>query len=615
MDLALIKKQIDDILVKENIKHVYHVDDRVNSAAKERQNLNAQFRKIEDSYKNIPALTDFLSQKNIDTTQDFEFVATEVQTMIAGFDASALLTFGKLLGFERPAQAQGDEDNDASEIHKFFGAGKFSAIEPDNAVDTITKKLLKLGDDGRILVLFDLDLSEAGGEFENNQVTGVDLLIRLKDADPNDRCLCSIFTHLVKDTDDEITRRSAIIANKPDRLTKSNLFVLAKKRKNDPQYFGDGIKKVVLTPIYETVKDASLHALEAAFKSTKTDMDKIDTYVFDHIILRASNIEGVWAGETLLRMFYILFDKNIRTEFVNTSFLSNINPLFNKAIKLAKHTFPTDFPDTPSIGRNKIRNWELYTNGNLLNPLFEPITNGDIFEIDFNGEKQYYILVGQECDIILRSYGARNRRNDFLSLLKIHFDNKDALEKKIEEFTQKYGTTNHYFSNKFLLNNYDENDPNVVGVVDFKNELLVHASILDLTSINPDGEAKFDPAFDYPVEQFSQALRKRTDFIKKICDKKIKDLAEITAELTAKGATNFDDIVNRFIETASPTTKAAGYSSPYNGHTFDFGVKRVRRQKLSWSNRLLERYGYYLSRPAELPEYAEEISVKDLTTT
>ena len=607
MELDQIKAQINEILSKEKIKHVFHVDDRVSTFEQKKVAVIAGLKKID--IETDEGLVQILPEQKIDLTDDPEFIVAEVEKLLntdnIGF-VKNLLDYLKL----NDVISEGDEDNDAYDIQQYFNKGQFTAIEPQGAVEAIASKIRKIGDDGKVLVLFDLDLKEAKGEFI--KVTGVELLIKLKAVDGNDQCICSIFTHLVKSTDDEIIKRKQIIDEHSDKLNKSNLFVLAKKRKNDSLLFGDGIKKVILNPHYENIKDQSISLLKEAFVQSCDDFEAIDTYEFDHIILHSSNIEGVWAGETLLRVFNVIFDRNIKRDFIASKYPDQVNPFFEKAIKLARHSFPLEKSDIPSLNRDRIRNLELYVEGDILNPLFEPISNGDIFEVKSGDSNCYYILAAQECDVILRSNGKRNRKNDFFTLLKIDFKSKAQIQVEIEKFTSSFGFKNYYFSNKFALPNYYNDDHNNIGIVDFRNELMIYASILDLVSFNSDGYAKFNSTKDYPLNSFSQAVKNRFNSISKICEDKVEYLMQVQERLAEQGVTDIPSIIVKLVETVSPTNKSLGNPTPYENNGFDFGIRRVKRLKNNMSSKLLERYGYYLSRAAELPDYADEIELKDL---
>jgi hypothetical protein len=608
MELDQIKKNIADIFLKENVKHVFYVDDQVNAFENKKIMIIAHLR-AKETIKGDPELEGLLSSNKIDLAEEDDIIINSIEQRLIPKNSVFALSLAKLLGVVS-ANGTDDEDNNALDIDKYFNRSSYSALEPGNAVATIVNKVNSLPAEERVLVLFDLELDlsdDAAAQFD-----GVDLLMQLKRQDARNQCICSIFTHLAKSVNDEIEKRKEIIANRIDDIDKSKLFVLAKKRKNNSLKFGDGIKKVILNPLYETVKDSSIKLLQEAFEVSCDELSDIDTYEFDHMILHASNLEGVWAGETLIRILNVIFDKNIKRKFIDSGYPSLVNPFFEKAIKLARHSFPLDPSDTPELNRNKIRNLELYTEADLVNQLYEPVVNGDIFEIDCGELKQKFILVGQECDIILRSDGRRNRKNDFFTLLRIDFKTKAEIITDIEKFTASFGFKNHFFSNKFILNNFDSSDPDLVGIIDFRNELVVYASILDLTSLNLDGEAKFDILGQYPLSSYCQSLRNRHKFIKGICANKLDSIQIIEAEFQAAGVQNIDKLIQRFIETLSPTNKLVGNLSPYNSGKFDFGIRRVQRLKTYWATKLLERYGYYLSRSAELPDYTELISPKDL---
>jgi len=141
---------------------------------------------------------------------------------------------------------------------------------------------------------------------------------------------------------------------------------------------------------------------------------------------------------------------------------------------------------------------------------------------------------------------------------------------------------------------------------------MIYASILDLVSFNSDGYAKFNSTKDYPLNSFSQAVKNRFNSISKICEDKVEYLMQVQERLAEQGVTDIPSIIVKLVETVSPTNKSLGNPTPYENNGFDFGIRRVKRLKNNMSSKLLERYGYYLSRAAELPDYADEIELKDL---
>src|SRR5690606_38544004 len=120
--------------------------------------------------------------------------------------------------------------------------------------------------------------------------------------------VCALITHLITEVKKELPERDKIVKESDGALSKNDFFALTKKRINDPEKFCDGIKKTLLNEYCEKIKEEATEIIEEAYKEVLTKLNELDTYDFDHIILRSSYGEGVWEVNTLMRIANNFYD-------------------------------------------------------------------------------------------------------------------------------------------------------------------------------------------------------------------------------------------------------------------------------------------------------------------
>ena len=88
---------------------------------------------------------------------------------------------------------------------------------------------------------------------------------------------------------------------------------------------------------------------------------------------------------------------------VTTDYIKKVNPPIRKSKKFNDFKFDLPFNQDPYLHRYKLRHVELYADGAEINKLNLPVENGDIFEIYEGKLRGKYILVNQECDLMVRT--------------------------------------------------------------------------------------------------------------------------------------------------------------------------------------------------------------------
>jgi hypothetical protein len=130
MELDKIKEHIAEIFKKENVKHVFYVDDRVNKFADRKQELLARLRVSEGVIDN-DAFKEILVRNSIDPSDDLDILISQIDSSITPTSSDLLSALTPFLGSQPNTSAVDDEDNDALDIQQYFGRGQFTALAPD----------------------------------------------------------------------------------------------------------------------------------------------------------------------------------------------------------------------------------------------------------------------------------------------------------------------------------------------------------------------------------------------------------------------------------------------------------------------------------------------------
>ena len=199
-----------------------------------------------------------------------------------------------------------------------------------------------------------------------------------------------------------------------------------------------------------------------------------------------------------MRIANNLYDQEIKELMVKKHFAKGVNPAIKQAKELSDITFNIPANHQPYKKKLVLRHNDIYHSGSHINQLHLPLENGDVFEIYDGSGKGLYILVAQECDLMMRtsrggSGGARAAKTAML--LKLNTFSQNELESEIDKHFKKAGKLIHYYANKFKLEYFIQGKKDV-GIVSFNSEFRVDLDALDLIVFNSDGEAKIDMAFD-----------------------------------------------------------------------------------------------------------------------
>ncbi|MDR6563613.1 MULTISPECIES: hypothetical protein [unclassified Arcicella] len=457
-----------------------------------------------------------------------------------------------------------------------------------------------------ILVLFDQDLNKSGGVFVTKK--GEDLIIDIKKGGYRSNIFPALFTYTITNIEEELSQRVEIVEKfkkAGEALSNEDFFVFTKDRLYKPDLFADAIKKLFLNQYCEQVKDKTLNLALEAFNKTIEELKLLDTYSFDFAILKSSLNEGIWEVETLLRVINIYLDNFIKVEMIKTDYLLSANEAFEKAHAISKsfNISVEGINTQPYQKPIELRAKEIYEQGEIINGLYKPLENGDIFELtDLGNKKSMYVLVAQECDLMLRSTGERKLQTAtllYLSSKKI----KDLVADESKSF-KNYETNGRPFTFWDTRYKLDHFETTKVGIVNFTNSpLVVDLNFLDLVSFNHLGEAEIELKNKNRIKLQASLEARENIVIPKLIEKK----KEINVLL--RGLPKNKDRYKALNSKLSPDLVIIGDKKipvAMGKSSFSLKVKRIKRLRQPYARLLLEKYMEYLTRNALLHDFAKK---------
>ena len=497
------------------------------------------------------------------------------------------------------------------ELQKSFPNEYLKLINPDEWEETFKQLETTYVNEEKVLLLFDQDLSNAEAvRFKNGTSKGQHLIHSVKKSSIKDNVYCALITHLIADTSQELIERNKIIEDLNKTLSERDFFALAKDRIKTPDLLCDGIKKTLLNGYCEEIKDYSKKIIEDAQANTLKRIVELDTYDFDHTVLRSSYSEGVWEMNTLFRIAGNIYSDEVKSLMIKMNYPKNVNSYIKKAKTISDVRFNIEPETLPYKQKFGLRHQDIYEKGEIINKLHLPLENGDVFSITDGKGKGYYILIAQECDLMMRTNPPGFRSTETATLLKIKNFTRKTLDEIIVKFYETNRFDNHFFSNKFKLD-YFNNETNDIGLVKFTEAYIVNLDVLDLCVFDSDGKAIVDLSVTFDIDLVSSAWEHRCLKVFETFKKNADLLDKLIPEVNKLNADVRDKIKKR-ITTKLGLSEDLGKSDNYSNRKFDFGIKRIMRLKADGAKYLLDRYYKHQSRTAEQHDFAfEEKFIKE----
>jgi len=223
----------------------------------------------------------------------------------------------------------------------------------------------------------------------------------------------------------------------------------------------------------------------------------------------------------------------------------------------------------------------MYEPGEYLNPLHLPIEIGDIFRNTDAQAEKFYVLVGQPCDLMVRSDGKRHPEGSDVVLVEVVSANEP----------KEYSIPLPYLTD----------DKTKTFFAMLRRAHMVHPCVLDLCVMNVDGLSKIDLA-GQPPENLLPAWKMRYNFLKEYGDKLLRRY-----ETFGVGKVKDNQAMN-FIKTETPkkfpiiTSNSGLFNASISlgppTRSIQFNCKRVMRLHRPRAAALALKYAECFSRPA-----------------
>ena len=392
---------------------------------------------------------------------------------------------------------------------------------------------------------------------------------------------CGLITHTVSVGEEYRAWEGLAEENGLDR---DRFVVVSKGRLNTdpPDYNGffAMLRLAALGGRYAEVRSMALSIIECSLGDVRSALENLTVLDFDRMVFASSRREGVWEPDTLFRVFGILMRREAGIRL-------HADATVSEAVARARRVSASPEEIADALGKQgepstalQMQRYEMYDAGEKLNAWHTPIGLGDIFRIGSVGN--HYILLGQPCDLVVRSRGLRNYEDGRLG--------PTVAVAEIARGEEKEGMV------WGKLPFYEE----ASGDAGFANYARVHQvrlAVLDLCVFRQDGLAVIEVAGDCP-DELIETWRKRYGKLQRHFDDALK-LHRKLAEAGLKPEA--ESLAFPGASTTLKIDKAAG------DRTVEYDVTRVMRLRQPWSAALLTEFAHYEARAAFEHYFGERV--------
>nr|WP_313124584.1 hypothetical protein [Stenotrophomonas geniculata] len=316
---------------------------------------------------------------------------------------------------------------------------------------------------------------------------GLDTLATLSSA--NSQGTIFILTHeasLHNEAEKEAELREKFIV-KNESLNAPPICVISKARLEDAgeddgaleEQLKVALKRAGLRRSVHGVIGVAENALAIAMNGAKAELLDIPPEQLDRFIVQRAYDEGVSELHVVERALSAKIADGLRTTFMKDSRVL-------EHVRRIRDLQPVELKPTligpPHSSLEKFRRMEIWEEGDVINAALSPISCGDVFVLDgienrkADFVERRYILLGQQCDIQLRSDGKRGQSYAFfVPIVEV----KDPKKGESAQLKSK--------PLPFLLNSKSWR-------IDYRDATQVKLAVLDLASFRSDGRVAFDSA-------------------------------------------------------------------------------------------------------------------------
>lgn len=579
------KTAIPKLLKATNITVVYYIDDIFQDGKEIDEHFEEFLAAIEECHSNgkTEGLPNEILYAGIDNLED------EVRRWWAE------MTLGKK---EQMLKKYVSEETEKSVISIQEVMGELCICCPpsiwDEKYKTDAQEKIKAGQS--ILLLFDYALSK--------ERTGLQYAEEVLTLD-TDSTYCGIISNKFR-IDNEFQQRD----NYKKRNPKYYIYPLSKERltidTEDYSAFISGLKNILWVKHIEIIKEHTKEVIQNAFNETLNQYLDIQPPTYKQIIVDSSFTEGCQEIDTTLRLFQIILDKKIK-ESITEDTLSLINKNSDLILDIqAQSDVNCQYPKVNDQAIRFIKD-ERFLDGSIINTLYTPIQNGDIFKIEDN----LWILLCQPCNISIRKNGDRSNKYDTGFLVRLMpTDKVTSTSSKLDQickdvkFMLSKGTK---AKNAQVINSYKKEIQHILASKDQLNYSLsfeienieytaqpntfqtMSLSLLDNVSFNKEGKAIIDfTEVDLP-QGLHRNLSKRYQNIKA----EFKDWMQIKKNVNSL-----------CYDCQWLFDMKAIFSKYFNGIKYEYSendqiilpVQRIGHYRRPYSDDLLTQFSHYISR-------------------
>lgn len=353
-------------------------------------------------------------------------------------------------------------------------------------------------------------------------------------------------------------------------FTPGQVGIVAKEHLTDDQIGFARMLKISLTANeVEEIRTGVMKAARRGLEAGLGRFGELDLPTLTSIVFESSLVEGAWEVETILRVVRAFVDESLDNNIYG-------DPEIADAVKTiaAAASVGTGSDERLVKAAFEIQYAERYVTGDYLSERRLAPANGDIFELaDESDGTSLWVLVGQPCDLAIRSDGKRGGSPTHLTILPIEQMKMAPRGSHVELL--------HYFQ--------PSSDKAFVRLT---KPAYVPTAILDLAAFSAGGEAVWARGTDLEAmrvvgwekraakvsEQFESAFHN--------CDQ--------PNEYSR----------HRIRELSLPAAQSPEICPDVEGDTVRYPIKRVGRLRERQAETVLQAFGLALSRTAEAHDLA-----------
>lgn len=592
MDLERAKAEVGSLLTATGIKAVYYVDDKFQEDAKIDDHFEEFSIAIERCHTNgamdgLPDNVRFADEHTLDA---------EIRKWW-----SDMTNEQKQQKIEEYVSKRAENIRPALLIREIMEK-QCTCCSPSEWNDSYKAEALdKIRKRETVLLLFDYEFSNKRNGFQYAE----DIL---KTEDAVDCTYCGIISNQFR-IDGEFEKRNDYKRQQPGCY----IYPLSKERLEveDGNYepFISGLMNILWVKHIESIKDHTKEIFQKAFDKTIDRYLDIQPPTYKQVIVDSSQKEGCREIDTTLRLIQIILDKEIK-EAITEESLSQINNEINSISAIRPTDIIHQYPEVDKQAKFFFKD-ERFLDGDIINSLYTPLQNGDVFKID----KTLYILLCQPCNISIRPDGKRGSHDyDTGFLVKLDLTKEISVSKNHPFFSIWDGVESGFLKDDrpvpeelklykkeiqelFELENsanvplkFEIGNPGKLYTVRLKDFRTFSLSLLDSVSFNKEGKA----IIDFNSTNLPQGLHRNLATRHKNIKERFKSWIKIKQNIGKQCDNECQALVDRK-ELLSQYSRELKFEN-IESDKITLKIQRIGHYRSPYSDNLLTLFSHYISR-------------------